>query len=313
MSDTLIDRAALAEVLQGLSQPQKTLSPKFFYDARGSDLFEQIMRLPEYYPTRTELGILREHGPEIGRTIGSDAVIVEFGAGNVEKIRLLLEVLERPRAFVPIDISGEHLNEAVAPLVEAYPGLAVLPVTGDFTKPLELPDHGALHNARLTGFFPGSTIGNFLPDEAEAFLTTARGVLRGGDLLIGVDLVKDTAVLNAAYNDAAGVTAAFNLNMLPHLNRLVGADFVPERFRHDAFYNEALGRIEMHLVSNAAQTVTIIGQTFAFTPGETIHTECSHKYTLEGFAALAKRAGWQTERTWCDAKPWFSLHLLTPA
>ena len=161
-----IDEEALTEVLAGLSLPQKALSPKFFYDTHGSELFEQIMRLPEYYPTRTELGILREHGSEIGRAIGADAAIVEFGAGNVEKIRLLLDVLEHPRAFVPIDISGDHLNEAVAPLAEAYPGLTVLPVTGDFTKPLDLPAHPALAGARLTGFFPGSTIGNFLPDEA---------------------------------------------------------------------------------------------------------------------------------------------------
>ncbi len=313
MSDGDIDPDALAEVLAGLSLPQKTLSPKYFYDAHGSALFEEITRLPEYYPTRTELGILRQHGPEVGRAIGPEAVIVEFGAGNVEKIRLLLDVLKQPRAFVPIDISGDHLNEAAAALDAAYPGLTVLPVTGDFTKPLALPDHGALQGARLTGFFPGSTIGNFLPDEAEAFLATARAVLRGGDLLIGVDLVKDERILHAAYNDAAGVTAAFNLNMLTHLNRLVRADFNPDRFQHRAFYNAQLGRIEMHLVSSLRQTVHVDGQAFAFADGETIHTECSHKYTLPGFAAMAAKAGWQTARTWCDAKPWFSLHLLTPA
>lgn len=313
MSDASIDHDALAEVLEGLSLPQKTLSPKFFYDARGSELFEQIMRLDEYYPTRTEMAILREHGPEIGRTIGADAVIVELGAGNVEKVRLLLDVLDRPKAFVPIDISGEHLREASAELAAAYPGLVVLPVTGDFTKPLSLPDHAALRGARLTGFFPGSTIGNFPPDEAEALLGTAREILQGGDLLIGVDLQKDPSVLTRAYNDAAGVTAAFNLNMLPHLNRLVGADFDPARFRHHAFYNPDLGRIEMHLVSQEPQTVTVGGRSFAFAEGETIHTECSHKYTLPGFADLAARAGWQTVQTWCDPKPWFSLHLLTPA
>ncbi len=313
MSDGDIDPDALTEVLAGLSLPQKTLSPKFFYDAHGSALFEEIMRLPEYYPTRTELGILRQHGPEIGRAIGPDAVIVEFGAGNVEKIRLLLDVLEQPRAFVPIDISGDHLNEAAAALDAAYPGLTVLPVTGDFTKPLALPEHPVLQGARLTGFFPGSTIGNFLPDEAEAFLATARAVLRGGDLLIGVDLVKDERVLHAAYNDAAGVTAAFNLNMLTHLNRLVRADFDPDRFEHRAFYNAELGRIEMHLVSTLGQIVQVDGQVFAFTAGETIHTECSHKYTLAGFAAMSAKAGWRTARTWCDAKSWFSLHLLTPA
>ncbi len=309
----MIDQDALTEVLEGLGRRQKTLSPKFFYDARGSDLFEQIMRLDEYYPTRTEIGILRDHGPEIGQAIGTDAVIVEFGAGNVEKVRSVLDMLERPRAFVPIDISGEHLNEAAAQLAEAYPGLTVLPVTGDFTKPLALPDHEALRDAKLTGFFPGSTIGNLLPNEAEAFLVTAREVLRDGDLLIGVDLQKDPEVLKRAYNDRAGVTADFNLNMLSHLNALVGADFDPTRFRHYAFYNETLGRIEMHLISRQSQTVTVGGQQFRFAEGETIHTESSHKYTLEGFAALAARAGWKTAQTWCDPKPWFSLHLLTPA
>ena len=312
MSETMIDREALVEVLEGLSLPQKTLSPKYFYDARGSELFEQIMRLEEYYPTRTEMSIMREHGPHVGAAIGPDAVIVEFGAGNVEKVRLLLDVLERPRAFVPIDISGEHLNEAAAELAAAYPGLTVLPVTGDFTKPLSLPAHEALNGARLTGFFPGSTIGNLLPDQAEAFLATAREILQGGDLLIGVDLQKDPDVLTLAYNDPAGVTAAFNLNMLPHLNRLVGANFDPAAFRHRAHYNDSLGRIEMHLVSREAQTVSIGGQTIRFAAGETIHTESSHKYTLEGFAALAARAGWNTVQTWCDPKPWFSLHLLTP-
>jgi len=310
MSEGTIDRAALAEVAEGLGRPQKTLSPKFFYDAHGSDLFEQIMRLPEYYPTRTELGILHDHGAEIGKAIGADAVIVEFGAGNVEKIRLLLDVLDRPRAFVPIDISGEHLEAAAAPLAEAYPGLTVLPVTGDFTKPLDLPEHRALDGAKLAGFFPGSTIGNFLPHEAEAFLVTAREVLQGGDLLIGVDLVKDEAVLNAAYNDAAGVTAAFNLNMLSHLNRMVGANFDTDRFRHRAFFNRELARIEMHLVSKVPQSVRVGGHEFRFDEGETIHTECSHKYTLERFQALAAQAGWRTERTWCDARNWFSLHLL---
>lgn len=313
MTQTAIDREALSEVLEGLSLPQKTLSPKYFYDAHGSELFEQIMRLEEYYPTRTELGIMREHGANIGAAIGADAVIVEFGAGNVEKVRLLLDVLEWPRAFVPIDISGEHLNEAAAQLADAYPGLTVLPVTGDFTKPLSLPKHETLRDAKLTGFFPGSTIGNLLPDQAEAFLATAREILEGGDLLIGVDLQKDPDVLTRAYNDASGVTAAFNLNMLTHLNRLVGADFDPALFRHRAHYNDRLGRIEMHLVSLEAQSVTIGGREIPFAEGETIHTESSHKYTLEGFSALAARAGWKTAQTWCDPKPWFSVHLLTPA
>lgn len=313
MSEAEIDEAALAEVVAGLRLPQKTLSPKFFYDARGSELFEEIMRLPEYYPTRTELSILREHGPEIGRAIGPDAVIVEFGAGNVEKIRLLLDVLERPRAFVPIDISGEHLRDAVAPLGDAYPGLTVLPVEGDFTKPLELPAHPALDGARMTGFFPGSTIGNFTRAGAQQFLTTAQEVLNGGDLILGADLVKDEAVLHAAYNDAAGVTAAFNLNMLSHLNRLIGSDFDVSAFEHRAFYNADLERIEMHLVSQKAQAVRLNGETFTFGIGETIHSESSHKYTFESINSLAKQAGWDVAARICDERQWFSLNLLSPS
>ena len=312
-SETSIDQHALAEVLEGLRQPQKTISPKYFYDARGSDLFEQITRLDAYYPTRTEMGILRNSGPEIGKVIGPDAIIVEFGSGNSEKIHLLLDVLDRPRAYVPIDISAEHMEAAAAGIDADYPSLTVIPVAGDYTKPMHLPGHSALDGARLTGFFPGSTIGNFPPEEAEAFLVTARDILDGGDLLIGADLQKDPAVLNLAYNDPEGVTAAFNLNMLPHLNQLIGTDFDAGAFEHHAFYNEVLGRIEMHLVSQAAQTVHIGGSAVSFAADETIHTESSHKYTLEGFAALAARAGWRTAQTWCDAKPWFSLHLLTPA
>ena len=306
--NAVIDQSAVAEVLDGLRQPQKTLSPKFFYDARGSDLFEQITRLEEYYPTRTEVGILRAHGPALAEAIGPDAVVVEFGAGNLEKIRLLLDVLERPRAFIPIDISGEHLGEAADALARDYPGLRIEPVAGDYTRPLALPSWAMAAGVHRVGFFPGSTIGNFHPDEASAFLRNVRGILDGGDLVIGIDLHKDPAVLSLAYDDPEGVTAAFNLNMLRNLNGLTGADFDLAKWRHRAFYNESLNRIEMHLVSMEAQTVTLGGQAIALAAGETIHTECSYKYTPERIAALAAAGGWTVNRSYFDEHHWFSLH-----
>ena len=302
-----INAEILAEVLNGLRQPQKTLSPKFFYDARGSELFEQITRLEEYYPTRTEVGILKKHGSVIGKAIGPDAVIVEFGAGNLEKIRLLLDILERPKAYIPIDISEEHMTEAAAVLATEYPGLLIEPVAGDYTKPLDLPAWAMAEGVHRVGFFPGSTIGNFHRDEAVAFLRTARQILGGGDLVIGIDLDKDPAVLNLAYDDPAGITAAFNLNMLSNLNTLVGSNFDLAKFEHRAFYNTNLQRIEMHLVSREAQTVTIGGAEIVFAAGETIHTECSYKYTLAGVAALAKSIGWEAKQTLCDERNWFSL------
>lgn len=308
-----IDQDVLAEVLNGLHRPQKTLSPKFFYDARGSELFEQITRLEEYYPTRTEVGILHEHGPALGKTIGPDAVIVEFGAGNLEKIRLLLDVVDSPRAFIPIDISGEHLGEAAEALSTEYPDLRIEPVAGDYTKPLDLPAWAMAAGVHRVGFFPGSTIGNFHPEEAAAFLRTARQILNGGDLVIGIDLEKDPAVLNLAYDDPAGVTAAFNLNMLSNLNSLVGANFDPSQFEHRAFYNTNLHRIEMHLVSRVAQTVTIGSKSIAFAKGESIHTECSYKYTLDGIRELAAKAGWKVGHSLFDERKWFSLHYFEAA
>lgn len=307
------DPSVLAEVLDGLRQPQKTLSPKFFYDARGSELFEQITRLEEYYPTRTEVGILKEHGPALGRAIGPDAVVVEFGAGNLEKIRLLLDVLERPRAYVPIDISAEHMTDAAAILDREYPGLLVEPVAGDYTKPLDLPAWMMEEGVHRVGFFPGSTIGNFHPDEAAAFLANVRRILGGGDLVIGIDLDKDPDVLNLAYDDPAGVTAAFNLNMLSNLNTLVGADFDLARFEHRAFYNTSLNRIEMHLVSREAHTVSIGGAQIAFAAGETIHTECSYKYSAERIRALAEASGWRVRHSLFDERRWFSLHYFEAA
>jgi dimethylhistidine N-methyltransferase len=303
-----VDPGTLAEVLFGLRQPQKMVSPKFFYDARGSELFEQITRLVEYYPTRTELSILKAHGPALAKAVGPDALVVEFGAGNLEKIRLLLDVLERPRGYIPIDISGKHLAEAAAELAQDYPDLRIEPVTGDYTKPLSLPAWAMAEGVNCVGFFPGSTIGNFHRDDAKAFLRTAKSILGGGSLIIGVDLAKSPKILDLAYNDKQGLTAAFNLNMLSNLNSLIGADFDVHKWRHKAFYNQDLGRIEMHLISLENQTVAIGDQRISLAVGETIHTECSYKYTMEGIRELAQASGWAVQQALSDKRQWFSLN-----
>jgi len=297
------------ELHAGLSQPQRSISPKFFYDAAGSALFDRICELPEYYPTRTEVRILTECAPEIAAQIGPDAEIVEFGAGSLTKVRLLLDALQSPRRYVPIDISGEHLEAAAERLRADYPGIAVQPMVADYTMPLVLPSREKGVGQRV-GFFPGSTLGNFSPEEALAFLQLASRLLRGGGLLLGVDLVKDPAVLHAAYNDAQGVTADFNLNLLRRANRELGTDFDPEGFAHAAFYNAPLQRIEMHLVSRRAQAVTLDGQRYAFEEGETIHTENSYKFTIESLRALATLAGFRPAAVWTDPDRLFSVHWL---
>ncbi|HEY1394410.1 MAG TPA: L-histidine N(alpha)-methyltransferase [Methylibium sp.] len=298
-------------MLQALSQRPRSIAPKFFYDARGSALFDAICQLPEYYPTRTELGLLAAHAGEMARSIGAQAEIVEFGAGSSRKVRLLLDALEQPRRFLPIDISGEHLQAAMAPLRRDYPALDVQVVVGDFTRELELP--AVQPGARRVGFFPGSSIGNFTPEEARDFLRHAAVLLRGGGLLIGVDLVKDPGLLHAAYNDAAGVTAAFNLNLLARANRELGTDFDLAQFAHYAFYEPRQQRIEMHLLSRRAQAVNFGGQRFEFDEGESLHTENSYKYTVEGFQALAAQAGFEPGPVWCDAQRLFSVHWLEAA
>ena len=286
----------------------RAISPKFFYDAAGSALFDQICTLPEYYPTRTEIGILDRHAGEIAACVGEGAEIVEFGAGSVLKIRRLLDALERPARFLPIDISGEHLHAAADALRADYPTLAIEPVVADFTKPLALPK--PLGGGRRFGFFPGSSIGNFTPEEAVRFLRQAAVLLRGGGMLIGVDLVKDPQRLHAAYNDAAGVTAAFNRNLLARANRELGADFDPGAFAHYAFFNPQASRIEMHLISSRRQCVTVAGQCFDFEEGEHIHTENSYKFTVDAFRRLATLAGFKPGPVWCDEARWFSLHWL---
>jgi dimethylhistidine N-methyltransferase len=297
-------------LLAGLKSKPKHIPCKYFYDAQGSRLFEQICALPEYYPTRTELKLLNTHAGDIAALIGAEAYLIEFGAGAGEKVRPLLNALPHPRAYMPIDISGSYLRGIAAQLRSEYPRLAIEPLVADFTRNLSLP---ALSGARRVGFFPGSTIGNFEPGEAWDFLARTARMLKGGGLLVGVDLVKDPAVLHAAYNDSAGVTAAFNKNLLARANREAGADFDLKRFAHYAFYNPLESRIEAYLVSAMAQEVSVCGRAIGFAEGEAIHTEWSYKYTVESFRALAASAGFIPRGLWCDAERLFSLHWLEAA
>jgi dimethylhistidine N-methyltransferase len=298
------------DAIKGLSAKPKYMLAKHFYDAGGSRLFERIMRLPEYYPTRSEMQVLRDRAGEIAALIPPGAALVEFGSGSTAKIRILLQAAPKIAAYVPVDISAEYLEEEAANLRRDFPKLAVLPVAADFTKPFELP--AKVRSLPRAGFFPGSTIGNFEPLAAVAFLRNAARILgRGAVLIVGVDLVKDPRVLHAAYNDAAGITAAFNLNLLSRMNRELGADFDLAAFAHRAFYNRERQRIEMHLVSRKRQQVSLSGATFAFERNETIHTENSYKYTPEGFASLARQAGWLERALWTDRNGYFSVRLLT--
>ena len=294
-------RAALAE------QP-RAISPKYFYDAEGSRLFDRICELPEYYPTRTELGILQRNAGEIAALAGPGAEIVEFGAGSLRKVRLLLQAFDAPARYVPIDISGEHLRDCAAILRGEFRALDVRPLVADYTQPLVLPAPAG--RGRRIGFFPGSTLGNFTPAEALAFLQRAAGVLGGGALLLGADLVKDPHVLHAAYNDAQGVTAAFNLNLLARANGELGTDFALPQFAHYAFYNAPLQRIEMHLVSRRRQVVHLAGERFTLDEGESLHTENSCKFTVDGLRALAQRAGFRPGPVWTDPERLFSVHWL---
>ena len=294
-----------ADLHTGLSQQPRSISPKYFYDDIGSRLFEQITELPEYYPTRTELELLRRHGAEMATCIGAQAQLVEYGAGALRKVRHLLDHLEAPESFVPVDISGDHLLAACDELQQAYPELRIAPVVADFTQPHDLPPRS--QHGRRVGFFPGSSIGNFSPAEANDFLAMAAHELRGGGLLIGIDLIKDPAVLHAAYNDAAGITAAFNLNVLERARRELGAEFDADGFAHSAFYNAALQRIEMHLLSLRSQVLQLGGRRYEFAAGETLHTENSHKYSVTGFQAMAAQQGFSAGAVWTDERQWFAL------
>jgi dimethylhistidine N-methyltransferase len=296
--------AFLEDVLQGLARPQKALPPKYFYDAAGSRLFERICRLPEYYPTRVELGLTKKYIDEIAGFAGRGCVLIEYGSGESLKTRLLIAAL-RPAAYVPVDISAGALDAAVKRLARAFPWLRVQPFAADFSKPISLPSS----RGRRVVYFPGSTIGNLDHEEAHAFLQMTRAqVGTAGAMVVGVDLKKDARLLHAAYNDARGVTAAFNLNLLRRINRELGADFEPRRFAHYAFYDPAAGRIEMHLVALEAHTVRIGKYRFPFRRGESIHTENSYKYSVEEFQALAASAGWRPRRVWTDARGLFSVH-----
>jgi dimethylhistidine N-methyltransferase len=296
------------DVLDGLTQHPKRLPPKYFYDARGSELFEQITTLPEYYPTRTEVGILRDRRDAICAIIPNGAALVEFGAGASTKVRLLLGSCEFG-AYVPVDISGDFLNAQADALRQDFPGLAVYPVTADFTTPFTLPE--AVAAMPKVGFFPGSTLGNFEPHEACAFMRSAREILGSkARMVIGVDLEKDERTLYDAYNDKAGVTARFNLNLLNRINRELGGNFDLSAFTHRAIYNRERHRIEMHLISRKAQTVRVLGRNFPFRVGESIHTENSYKYSVERFAALARGSGWKPLASWTDPDGMFSVHAL---
>jgi L-histidine N-alpha-methyltransferase len=302
----------LADVVAGLSGRPKRLPAKYFYDVTGSSLFEEITRLPEYYPTRDETAILSGKGTRIRAIVPSGAALIEFGSGASTKIRILLDHLPDLAVYVPIDVSGELLAAEAQTLRRDFPRLSVRPVMGDFMGDFTLPFEAI--GLPKVGFFPGSTIGNFEKPLAAKFLAHAREVLGPeGLLIVGVDLVKDKGVLNAAYNDDAGATARFNLNLLARINRELGADFELQSFAHRAFYNSRHSRIEMHLLSRTRQDVRVGTHLFAFEQGETIHTENSYKYTVRGFHDLASAVGWQPSEVWTDPERRFSVHVLSPA
>jgi dimethylhistidine N-methyltransferase len=298
-----------SELLQGLRSDPKTVPCKFLYDERGSELFEAICGLHEYYPTRTEMSILREHAAEMAAHCGRACLLLEPGSGSSAKTRLLLDHLDAPVAYVPMDISSESLLRTAAELRRDYYPLEVRPLCADYHGPIDLPTFDSMPQ-RTVIFFPGSTIGNFAPQEAVRFLRRMANWCQPGDsLIIGVDLKKDPAVLWRAYNDSQGITAAFNLHLLERANAELGASFNLEHFQHRAIYNERLGRIEMHLVSLKNQHVRIARETFHFHAGEFVTTEHSYKYQLSDFRRLLRESGWQVTRTWTDPNRWFGVHL----
>jgi len=298
------------EILAGLTATPKRLSPKYLYDERGSRLFDEICTLPEYYPTRTELALLREHATEIAGLVGARAEIVELGAGSSLKARLLLGCLHEPTSYLPVDISAAYLTQQANDVAAAFPHVAVHPLVADFTRPFSLPRVVARERALV--FFPGSTIGNLSRPRATALLRSLAERI-GGALLLGVDICHDADALHAAYNDASGVTAAFNMNLLTRLNRELDADFDLDSFEHDAVYEEVLARIEMRIVSMRSQTVTVGGVPIAFRKGEHIVSEHSHKYSLDLLASLARASGWRLERCWTDREARFGVFFFRTA
>jgi dimethylhistidine N-methyltransferase len=304
-----IDRGFAADVLAGLARPQKELPCRWFYDERGSELFQRITQLPEYYPTQTEAGILTSRAREIAGIVGPGAALIEYGAGAAVKTRILLDALETPSHYAPIDISAEYLKAAVRDLAKAYPGIAMTPVVGNFLSDVAIPPELQQAHRRL-GFFPGSTIGNLGNEDITGFFSRARRQLGdNGMLLIGADLRKSPDILIPAYDDSAGVTAAFNRNLLVRINRELGGDFDLARFSHRAVWNDAGSRIEMHLVSGSAQRVTILGRAFDFAPGESIHTENSRKFEIAALQTQAARCGWRARESWTDEDQLFAVLL----
>ncbi len=300
----------LSDVIRGLSAPSKYLPCKYFYDEAGSRLFDRICELPEYYPTRTELEILRRYAGEMAAMLGPRCLVIEYGSGSSIKTRVLLDHLTEPAAYIPVEIAREQLEQSARVLARDYPRLEVRPLCADFTRPLVLPETGR-PAARRVVYFPGSTIGNFTPDEARQLLErTAKLCGPGGAMLLGADLKKDPRVVENAYNDRDGVTAAFNLNLLTRMNRELATRFKPENFWHHALYNPREGRIEMHLVSRLEQRVPVDGREVLLVEGESICTEYSYKYSLRDLGELAQAAGFAIERTWTDDRKYFSVHYL---
>ena len=302
-----------ADALAGLSQPQKSIPSKYLYDAVGAKLFEDITEQPEYYPTRTETALLRAHAGEIAQAVGPGATIVEPGSGAGEKVETLLSALDEPRAMVPMDIAREQLRRVARTLAGRHPDLTIVPLWADFTRPVDVPEEIASLSPRLV-FFPGSTIGNFLPSvQRELLASLAQLAGNDGSLLIGFDRIKDASVLIPAYDDAAGVTRAFEMNILHRLARDLGAQVTPEDFRYEARWNAADARVEMHLAAARPTAITIDGQRFGFAKGETLWNESSHKYDMERIEALAASAELRVDASWSDDKGWFTIALLRPA
>jgi dimethylhistidine N-methyltransferase len=306
------DRSLIEDVLAGLRKSPKEISPVWLYDERGSQLFDLICELPEYYPTRTELGIMANYGDEIAKVIGPGVAVIEFGSGTSLKTRLLLDHLEAPKAYVPVDIARVHLLEAAGAIAREYPSLSVIPLCADFSKPLVLPP-GVQDSERRVVYFPGSTLGNFERNAARDLLKSVCELIgTQGALLIGIDLKKEVPVLERAYNDPTGITAKFNVNALRHLNRVLNADIPLPAFEHRAVWVEELSRIEMRLVAKRDMRIHIDGESIAIQLGEYLRTECCHKYTLESFSALAASAGLKVRQVWCDSNVQFSVQLLEP-
>ena len=302
----------LQDVLTGLDKIQKEIPAKYFYDERGSALFDQISELEEYYPTRTEIGLLERYGTEIGTVLGPGCLLLEYGSGSSRKISMLLSAMQHPLAYMPIDICKEYLLVSSSRIAAARPDLEVVAICADYMQLTTLPQDHKYHDATKIIFFPGSTIGNCTPMEAIRLLKNALKLIGPqGGMLIGVDLKKDPGILHTAYNDALGVTARFNMNMLVRINHELGADFCLDAFRHHAFYSNQRGRIEMHLVSRKEQAVTINNRSFHFRENEGIHTENSYKYTLQEFRSMSEVAGFKPAHVWVDERQLFSLHYLT--